>query len=106
MSISAEALMVAGEAVKPGVSTKEIDKIAYDLIKKRGATPNFLGLYDFPATACISINNEVIHGIPKANRIIQEGDIVSIDLGAEKMDITAIMLLHLWLGLALPKQSG
>lgn len=82
--ISAEALMVAGEAVKPGVSTKEIDKIAYDLIKKRGATPNFLGLYDFPATACISINNEVIHGIPKADRIIQEGDIVSIDLGAEK----------------------
>ena len=82
--ISAEALMVAGEAVKPGVSTKEIDKIAYDLIKKRGATPNFLGLYDFPATACISINNEVIHGIPKADRIIQDGDIVSIDLGAEK----------------------
>ena len=82
--ISADALMVAGEAVKPGVSTKEIDKIAYDLVKKRGATPNFLGLYDFPATACISINNEVIHGIPKANRIIQEGDIVSIDLGAEK----------------------
>lgn len=82
--ISAEALMVAGEAVKPGVSTKEIDKIAYDLIKKRGATPNFLGLYDFPATACISINNEVIHGIPKADRIIKEGDIVSIDLGAEK----------------------
>ena len=82
--ISAEALMVAGEAVKPGVSTKEIDRIAYDLIKKRGATPNFLGLYDFPATACISINNEVIHGIPKADRIIQEGDLVSIDLGAEK----------------------
>ena len=82
--ISAEALMVAGEAVKPGVSTKEIDRIAYNLIKKRGATPNFLGLYDFPATACISINNEVIHGIPKADRIIQEGDIVSIDLGAEK----------------------
>ena len=81
--ISAEALMVAGEAVRPGVSTKEIDKIAYDLIKKRGATPNFLGLYDFPATACISINNEVIHGIPKKDRIIQDGDIVSIDLGAE-----------------------
>ena len=78
--ISAEALMVAGEAVKPGVSTKEIDKIAYNLIKKRGATPNFLGLYDFPATACISINNEVIHGIPKKDRIIQEGDIVSVTL--------------------------
>ena len=82
--ISAEALMVAGEAVKPGVSTKEIDKIAYNLIKKRGATPNFLGLYDFPATACISINNEVIHGIPRKDRIIREGDIVSIDLGAAK----------------------
>ena len=82
--ITAEALMVAGEAVKLGVSTKEIDKIAYNLIKKRGAVPNFLGLYDFPATACISINNEVIHGIPKKDRIIQEGDIVSIDLGAAK----------------------
>ncbi len=82
--ISAEALMAAGEAVRPGVSTKEIDKIAYDLIRKRGAVPNFLGLYDFPATACISINNEVIHGIPKKDRIIREGDIVSIDLGAAK----------------------
>lgn len=82
--ISAEALMVAGEAVRPGVSTKKIDKVAYDLIKKRGAVPNFLGLYDFPATACISINNEVIHGIPKKDRIIKEGDIVSIDLGAAK----------------------
>ena len=82
--ISAEALMVAGEAVKPGISTKEIDTIAYNLIKKRGATPNFLGLYGFPATACISINNEVIHGIPSKHRIIQEGDIVSIDLGAAK----------------------
>ena len=57
--ISAEVLMVAGEAVKPGVSTKEIDKIAYDLIKKRGAVPNFLGLYDFPATPSIS-NNKVV----------------------------------------------
>lgn len=82
--ISAEALMAAGEAVKPGVSTWEIDKIAYDLIKKRGAQPNFLGLYDFPATACISINNEVIHGIPSKRRILKEGDIVSIDLGAAK----------------------
>lgn len=83
-AISAEALMVAGEAVKPGVSTKEIDKIAYDLIIKRGATPNFLNYGGFPATACISINDEVIHGIPKHDRIIREGDIVSIDLGAAK----------------------
>ena len=82
--ISAEALMVAGEAVKPGISTKEIDEIAYKFIKKCGATPNFLNYGGFPATACISINDEVIHGIPSADRIIQEGDIVSIDLGAAK----------------------
>lgn len=81
--ISAEALQVAGEAVKPGVTTWEIDKIAYDYIKKQGAEPNFLHLYDYPATACISINDEVIHGIPSKKRVIQEGDIVSIDLGAK-----------------------
>ena len=82
--ISAEALLVAGEAVKPGGSTKEIDEIAYKFIKKHGATPNFLNYGGFPATACISINDEVIHGIPKADRILKEGDIVSIDLGAAK----------------------
>lgn len=82
--ISAQALKVAGEAVKPGVSTWEIDKIAYDFIKSCGATPNFLNYGGFPATACISINDEVIHGIPSKDRIIQEGDIVSIDLGAAK----------------------
>lgn len=81
--ISAEALQVAGEAVKPGVTTWEIDKIAYDYIKKQGAEPNFLHLYDFPATACISINDEVIHGIPSKKRVLKEGDIVSIDLGAK-----------------------
>lgn len=81
--ISAEALQVAGEAVKPGVTTWEIDKIAYDYIKKQGAEPNFLNLYGFPATACISINDEVIHGIPSKKCVIKEGDIVSIDLGAK-----------------------
>ena len=81
--ISAEALELAGEAVKPGVTTYEIDKIAYDYIKKQGAEPNFLHFYGFPATACISINDEVIHGIPSKKRVIREGDIVSIDLGAK-----------------------
>ena len=81
--ISAEALQVAGEAVKPGVTTWEIDKIAYDYIKKQGAEPNFLHWYGFPATACISINDEVIHGIPSKKTVIKEGDIVSIDLGAK-----------------------
>ncbi len=81
--ISAGALRVAGEAVRPGVSTWEIDRIAYDYIKRQGAEPNFLHLYGFPATACISVNDEVIHGIPSKQRILREGDIVSIDLGAK-----------------------
>lgn len=81
--ISAEALQVAGEAVKPGITTYEIDQIAYRYIKKQGAEPNFLNLYGFPATACISINDEVIHGIPSKTRVLEEGDIVSIDLGAK-----------------------
>ncbi len=80
--ISAGALRVAGMAVEPGVSTGEIDKLAYDYIISQGAKPNFLHYNGYPATACISINDEVIHGIPSKNRIIREGDIVSIDLGA------------------------
>lgn len=81
--ISAEALQVAGEAVKPGITTYEIDQIAYRYIKKHGAEPNFLNYNGFPATACISINDEVIHGIPSKKRVLKEGDIVSIDLGAK-----------------------
>ncbi len=81
--ISAEALQLAGEAVKPGITTYEIDQIAYRYIKKQGAEPNFLNYNGFPATACISINDEVIHGIPSKKRVLMEGDIVSIDLGAK-----------------------
>lgn len=81
--ISAGALRVAGEAVEPGVSTYEIDRLAYDYIKKCGAEPNFLNLYGFPATACISVNDRVIHGIPSKKEILKEGDVVSIDLGAK-----------------------
>ena len=81
-AISAGALKIAGEAVEPGVTTAEIDKLAYDYIKSQGAEPNFLNYAGYPATACISINDEVIHGIP-GNRVIKAGDIVSIDLGAK-----------------------
>ena len=81
-AISAGALKLAGEAVEPGVTTAEIDKLAYDYIKSQGAEPNFLNYAGYPATACISINDEVIHGIP-GNRVIKAGDIVSIDLGAK-----------------------
>ena len=79
--LSALALNVGGEAVKPGVTTAEIDKVIYDFIMSQGATPSFLNLYGFPASACISVNDELIHGIP-GNRVIKEGDIVSIDVGA------------------------
>ena len=80
--ISAGALKAAGAAVEPGVSTAEINKVAHDYIVKHGAKPSFLGYNGFPAAACISINDEVIHGIPNKKRIIRAGDIVSIDVGA------------------------
>ena len=80
--ISAQALRVAGEAVKPGVSTLEIDTIIRKYIEKQGASPSFLGYGGFPASACISVNNVVIHGIPSKDIILKEGDIVSVDVGA------------------------
>ncbi len=80
--ISAGALRVAGEAVEPGVTTEEIDRLAYQYIISQGARPNFLNYAGFPATACISVNDEVIHGIPSKKRVLRQGDIVSIDLGA------------------------
>lgn len=80
--ISAEALRAAGEAVKPGISTLEIDTIVRQYIEKQGVTPSFLGYGGFPASACISVNNVVIHGIPKPTTVLKDGDIVSIDTGA------------------------
>lgn len=80
--ISAEALRVAGEAIKPGVTTYEIDAIVRKYIEKQGAIPSFLGYGGFPASACISVNNVVIHGIPSKKQILKEGDIVSVDVGA------------------------
>ncbi len=80
--ISQRALMLGGEAVEPGVSTWEIDKIIREYIEKSGAKPNFLGYGDFPASACISVNDTVIHGIPSKKQILKKGDIVSIDTGA------------------------
>lgn len=71
-----------GGAVEPGVTTAELDELAEKYILSKGAKPNFKNYNGFPATACISINNEVIHGIPSKNRVIHEGDIVSVDLGA------------------------
>lgn len=80
--ISARALQLGGAAVEPGVSTAEIDRIIRKYIESQGATPNFLGYGGFPGSACISVNNVVIHGIPSKKQILREGDIVSIDTGA------------------------
>ena len=80
--ISARALRRGGEAIEAGITTAEIDKIIFDFIKRQGAKPNFMGLYGFPGTACISVNDEVIHGIPSHAKVIRPGDIVSIDTGA------------------------
>ena len=80
--ITGEALLVAREHVREGVSTYELDRVIRQYIEKCGAKPSFLGLYGFPGSACISINDEVIHGIPSKKRILREGDIVKVDLGA------------------------
>ena len=80
--ITGETLLVARELVRPGISTKELDDAIRAYIEKCGAKPSFLGYNGFPGSACISINDEVIHGIPSAKRFLQEGDIVKIDVGA------------------------
>ncbi len=80
--ISAGALQTVGKAVEPGVTTAQLDRLAEEYILSQGGKPNFKNYNGFPATACISINNEVIHGIPTAKRVLKSGDIVSIDLGA------------------------
>ena len=80
--ITAEALLVAKEIIRPGISTKEIDTKIQRFIEKCGAAPSFLGYGGFPGSACISVNDEVIHGIPSDKVILKEGDIVKIDVGA------------------------
>lgn len=79
--ITGEALVLAGEMIRPGITTKQIDEKIRRHIEKCGARPSFLGYGGFPASACISVNNEVIHGIP-GGRVLEEGDIVKVDVGA------------------------
>ena len=79
--ITAAARALAGEMVRPGVSTKQIDRAVHDFIVAQGAKPSFLGYHGYPASVCISVNDTVIHGIP-GGYTLQDGDIVSIDVGA------------------------
>ena len=80
--ITGEALLVAREHIREGISTYELDTIIRNYIEKQGAKPSFLGYGGFPGSACISVNDEVIHGIPSKKKILCEGDIVKVDVGA------------------------
>ena len=78
----AETLALVARTVRPGISTEELDQIAEGFIRSHpGAKPSFKGLYDFPATLCTSINQEVVHGIPSSKRVLKPGDLLSVDVG-------------------------
>ena len=82
--ILAETVTLMERSVRPGISTQELDKIADEFIRSHpGAVPSFKGLYNFPASICTSINNEIVHGIPSRKRVLIEGDIVSVDVGVK-----------------------
>lgn len=80
-TITKEALDLIEKSVAPGVSTAQLDKIAYDFIKSKGGVPSFLNYNGFPGSICASVNDEVVHGIPDKGIILKEGDIISIDMG-------------------------
>jgi methionyl aminopeptidase len=84
-TISKSALRRAGAMCKPGVSTQEIDRVVESFIRLHGATPGFKGIDGFPASICASVNEQIVHGIPSPDTILKEGDIISIDTGANKM---------------------
>lgn len=80
--ISARALRLVGEVVRPGITTEELDRIAEEAIRDQGAVPAFLGYHGFPKTLCTSVNCEVVHGIPAESVRLNDGDIISVDVGA------------------------
>ncbi len=79
--LTKELFLILEDKIKPGISTKELDTIAYNFYKKHGATPNFLNYNGYPATICASVNDEVVHGIPSNKKVLCDGDIISIDMG-------------------------
>ena len=82
--ILAETVTLMEKSVRPGISTQHLDRIADEFIRSHpGAVPSFKGLYNFPASICTSINNEIVHGIPSRKRVLVEGDIVSVDVGVK-----------------------
>ena len=81
-AITKGALELIEQSIRPGISTNQLDKIAHDYIISKGAKPNFLNYNGFPGSICASVNDEVVHGIPSKHRVLKEGDIISIDMGA------------------------
>ena len=81
-AVTKGALELIEKSIRPGISTKQLDKIAYDYIISKGAKPNFLNYNGFPGSICASVNDEVVHGIPSKQVVLKEGDIISIDMGA------------------------
>ncbi len=80
--ITRDALLLIEKHIKPGISTLQLDKIAYDYIVSQGATPNFLHYNGFPGSICASVNDQVVHGIPSKDVVLSAGDIISVDMGA------------------------
>jgi methionyl aminopeptidase len=80
--VVADVLAAVSDAVAPGVSTADLDRIAAEVIRSHGAVPSFLGYHGYPATLCTSVNNQIVHAIPSAEQVLREGDLISIDAGA------------------------
>ncbi|MFH1597490.1 MAG: M24 family metallopeptidase [Patescibacteria group bacterium] len=91
------------KSVKPGISTYDLDKMAYQMIKQRKAKPSFLGHEGYPASLCVSINEELVHGLPHKDRIIKSGDIVSVDLGVKYKGLYTDMALTVAVGQISPE---
>ncbi|MGB3439232.1 MAG: type I methionyl aminopeptidase [Actinophytocola sp.] len=80
--VVAKALAAVTAAVRPGISTGELDELAFEIIRDAGAVPSFLGYHDYPATICASVNHQIVHGIPSRDQVLADGDLISVDCGA------------------------
>ena len=85
--IDRDCLMMLGEHVKPGITTKELDTLAREYIEKHNAVPSFLGFEGFPGSICASVNEAVVHGIPSKKKYLEDGDIISIDIPNRKLEL-------------------
>jgi len=103
--MTAEILHLAANAIRPGMTTLDLDVLIHALITGRGGVPLFLNYRGFPKSACVSLNNEVIHGIPSATRVIQPGDLVSIDVGVRHQNYCGDCATTVAVGGATPGQT-